>query len=77
MLSLPSIISIQTIFFGAFAEEHSPTKVWMGWQTLADATKAGEITLRGANKYIHITEKWLGQSRLAQIEKKALNLRVS
>lgn len=59
------------------ASARTLTKIWMGWSTLSEATRSGEITLRGSDKYIRITEKWFGQSRLANIEKQELSLRVS
>ena len=53
------------------------TKVYMGWIALSDAIKNEKLILRGPKCYTNITDKWLGRSRLANIEKQPAALRVS
>ena len=47
------------------------TMVWVGDRTLAEATRAGDITLRGPRKLIRALPKWLKLSAFAQIERSA------
>ncbi len=53
------------------------TKVWMGWSHFSDAVESGELKLKGPSAYTKIALKWLGQSRLASINKQPEELRVS
>lgn len=53
------------------------TKVFMGWQEFQVAIKNKELKLVGPREYTSNAETWLGQSRLANIKKQPLALRVS
>lgn len=53
------------------------TRVWMGWSDLNEKIKSGDIILRGKKEYTKLVVSWLGQSRLASIQKQPEELRVS
>jgi DNA-binding HxlR family transcriptional regulator len=53
------------------------TKVFMGWQAFEDAKMLGELKFKGPKRYIRNANLWLGHSRLANIKKQPLELRVS
>lgn len=52
------------------------TKVFMGWSDFFDMVNSDELIIRGPKKYTDIAPSWLGQSRLANIKKQAIELRV-
>ena len=53
------------------------TKVYMGWSEFSEEVSSGNLKLRGPEKYTRNAKKWLGQSRLANIKKQPMELRVS
>jgi DNA-binding HxlR family transcriptional regulator len=53
------------------------TRVYMGWSSFSEAVKKKKLILRGPNRYTSIADKWLGRSRLANIQKQPAELRVS
>ena len=46
------------------------TRVWMGWDDMADAIKTRELNLKGPKKYTSLAMTWLGHSSVAHIEKR-------
>jgi len=52
-------------------------KVWMGWADFHQEVKAGNLVLSGAKKYTSIAHLWLGESRVAKIEKQPKELLIS
>lgn len=52
------------------------TKVWMGWEDMAEAIKSKKLKLKGLKKYTDIAITWLGQSSVAHIQKRDKSQRI-
>jgi hypothetical protein len=59
------------------AQTEDLTRVYMGWNPLSEAIEKKTLILRGPKRFTNIADKWLGRSRLANIEKQPTELRVS
>jgi len=51
-------------------------KIYLGWSSFSEAVEKGELILRGAKQLTDLTTKWFGFSRLADINKQPVDLRV-
>lgn len=50
------------------------TKVYMGWQEFDQALASKDLVLRGPANYLKLTQKWMGRSVLAEIERQPSSL---
>lgn len=52
------------------------TEVFMGWKDFSESINSGKLVIKGLDKYVKNAKQWLGQSRLANIQKQPSELRV-
>lgn len=59
------------------ASAETLTRIYMGWSSFSEMHESGKLILRGAKKYTKLAQQWFGRSRLANIKKQPMKLRVS